>query len=148
MAIDILPCDKCKNAKVELCEEPCHSCYPNGTHWEPVAAKVDTRADEKSCDNCKHEKLSVFKNPCRTCGESHPNWEPKPKKKSKWHLIGDKKPKDTDPPVIVGDKDGDSTTGFYIESKDKFYYIANPTLEINGAMCWRYMPKPPNEYRK
>lgn len=107
------------------------------------------------CYKCVYLATPVDVEPCASCRRT--NWEPKdpslepadiepPKKskKSKWRKYPDEKP-ENDATVIV-------YNGTYVLAADFAgdRFITGNGLVTLGVLVthWRYMPKPPKEYRK
>lgn len=167
-------CADCKHESNNLDDEPCLLCVPLGDrkYWEPRVAE-EPKEVERSCDNCRYEKILMGIRPCKLCRRTLTHWEPKPvweskpvtinpiastigitegktKKKSKWHTYPEEKPKDVTRAFWVWNNDPDPRMmklHFYVGFDGNNFVTANGSV-LEHVTHFRYMPKPPKEYRK
>lgn len=114
-----------------------------------------------SCSTCKYLTVMFDQEPRATC--SHTNWEPnepspkpaevetpKNPKKSKWHKVEEKMPKDLCMAYMVWDNNPDpSCIKLYwnVEFTGR-NFVSNNGCVLEHVTHWRYVPNPPKEYRK
>ena len=121
-------CDTCKNKESMSWDRPCCDCVLS--NWESANLAADPEASKEPNVIVQHYYHEVE--------------VPKKSKKSKWRKYPDEKP-ENDAKVIV-------YAGRYVLAAnftgDRF--VTGNGLVTLGVLVthWRYMPKPPKEYRK